>query len=214
MVPDPTGGAVIGDQRLSLGALYINVILSQVGVVAVLLGLAWVTSVPRSAFGIGDHGLTLSAQLGLGVLLGVGLYLLNAGSVFVLDRLGIGYSEDLRGSLAPQSASGWGFLLIVVLPIIAVSEELIFRAALIGAVAAGFDVSVGLLILISSIAFAIGHGIQGAGGIVVTGTLGAVLGVAFVASGSLLVVVTAHYLINALEFLIHEGLGIELSPAS
>jgi hypothetical protein len=40
------------------------------------------------------------------------------------------------------------------------------------------------------------------------GALGFVLAAAFVRTGGLLVVV-AHYLVNALEFVVHEGLGLE-----
>ncbi|MCH7661371.1 MAG: CPBP family intramembrane metalloprotease domain-containing protein, partial [Euryarchaeota archaeon] len=39
--------------------------------------------------------------------------------------------------------------------------------------------------------------------------LGFVLAAAFILTESLLVVVVAHYLVNALEFVVHEGFGIE-----
>jgi membrane protease YdiL (CAAX protease family) len=45
----------------------------------------------------------------------------------------------------------------------------------------------------------------------VTGALGFVLAAAFVVTGSLLSVIVAHYLVNALEFVVHEGLGVEWS---
>jgi membrane protease YdiL (CAAX protease family) len=57
----------------------------------------------------------------------------------------------------------------------------------------------------SSVAFAFGHGAQGRAGIVVTGALGFVLAAAFVVTGSLVTVVVAHYLVNALEFVVNEG---------
>jgi uncharacterized membrane protein len=41
-----------------------------------------------------------------------------------------------------------------------------------------------------------------------------VLGAAYVLTGSLLAVVVAHYLVNALEFVVHEGLGIEWVPSA
>jgi hypothetical protein len=44
---------------------------------------------------------------------------------------------------------------------------------------------------------------------VVTGALGFALAAGFVLTGSLVVVVVAHYLVNALEFTVHEGLGVE-----
>jgi hypothetical protein len=49
--------------------------------------------------------------------------------------------------------------------------------------------------------------------IVVTGGLGFVLAGAFIITGSFLVVFVAHYLVNALEFLVHELLGIEWTDA-
>jgi membrane protease YdiL (CAAX protease family) len=63
--------------------------------------------------------------------------------------------------------------------------------------------------IVSSVAFALGHGAQGRVGIVVTGTLGLGLAGLFVVTDSLLAVVIAHYLVNALELGVHEGLGVE-----
>jgi len=74
--------------------------------------------------------------------------------------------------LAPDSLGGWVLLLGVVLPTIAFVEEFIFRAAAIGAVAAGFGISPWLPAVVSSLAFGIAHGAQGRVGVVVTGTLG------------------------------------------
>lgn len=208
IVPDPDGGARLGEHRISVRDLYTNVVLSQVIVVGLLIGLIWLASMPSTAFGIGDHGLTGGLQIGLGIVLGVLLYLANEASVTLFDRLGVEYSEDLRSALAPEGPLGWGLLLVVVLPVIAAAEELVFRAAMIGGLAAGFDISPLLLVILSSIAFALGHGMQGTGGVLVTGGLGLVLGGAFVLSGSLLLVIVAHYVVNVLEFVVHEGLGM------
>jgi membrane protease YdiL (CAAX protease family) len=116
--------------------------------------------------------------------------------------------ESLRELLAPDTRLGWVVLLFVVLPIVAGFEEFLFRGALIGVVAVGFDVSPWLLAALSSVAFALGHGAQGPGGILVTGLLGFALAVTFVLTGSLLAVIVAHYLVNALEFVVHEGLDL------
>ena len=205
--PDPAGGARIGDQHITVHGLYTNVVVSQALVVGVLGVLAWVASVPIVVFGVGGHEFSIPLQIGLGLGLGVGLYLANSASVSLLSRLGIDYSEDLRQALTPSGIGGWAVLLVIVLPIIATAEELVFRAAMIGGIAAGVDISPFVLILLSSLAFGAGHGMQGTGGILVTGVLGIVLGTAFVVSGSLLLVVAAHYVINALEFIVHEGIA-------
>ncbi|SEO42662.1 Membrane protease YdiL, CAAX protease family [Halogranum amylolyticum] len=197
-----------GGYELSTTSLLVNVALSQGLFGAFLVVGAWYTEIPLDALGLGDDGVSLLA-LALGVGLGAGLYAVNEVGAAFGERLGVGSSEELREALAPDSAAGWAVLLLLVLPVIAGFEELLFRAALVGVVAAGFGVSPWLLAVLSSVAFALGHGAQGPGGIFVTGMLGFVLAAAFVLTESLLVVVVAHYLVNALEFVVHEGFGID-----
>ena len=199
--PDP-------DVELTTGLLLVNVALSQGLLLGVLLAAAWYTEIPLSALGIGGEP-TGTMALGIGVGLGVLLYLGSELGGKSADRLGFEYDEGLRELLAPDSIGGWAVLLGFVLPVIAFFEEFLFRAALIGVVWAGYGISPWLLAILSSILFAIGHGAQGNTGIVVTGMLGFVLAAAFILTESLLVVVVAHYLVNALEFVVHEGFGIE-----
>ena len=198
-------------ESFSTGALLANVALSQGLFGAVLVGAAWLAEIPLVAFGValGDPWNAGLPALGVGAGLGVALYVANELSANAADAAGIDYSEGLRESLAPDTVRGWAVLLGVVLPIIAGFEELLFRAALVGAFAAGFGVSPWALAVFSTVAFAVGHGAQGPGGVAVTGLLGFALAAAFVLTGSLLVVIVAHYLVNALEFVVHEGLGVE-----
>ena len=196
-------------QDLSPELLLVNVALSQGLLAGVLVAAAWYTEIPFSALGIGGGVVVGASAVAVGLGLGLALYVANEIGAVALERVGIDHAEELREMLAPGSARGWAVLLFVVLPIIAIFEELLFRAALIGALSAGFAISPWVLVVLSSVAFALGHGTQGTGGIVVTGALGLVLGAAFVLTGSLLVVVVAHYLVNALEFVVHERLEIE-----
>ena len=190
--------------QLSTIALLANVAVSQGTFGLLLLAGAWFTQIPLAAFGVSTPLVSVST-LGVGVALGVALYAANEAGASVGERLGIGADEGLREALAPESLGGWVVLLFLVLPIIAGFEELLFRGVLVGVFSAGFGVSPWLLVLGSSVAFALGHGAQGPAGVVVTGVLGFVLAAAFVLTGSLVVVVVAHYLVNALEFLVHEG---------
>lgn len=208
LTPDPNGGAWLGeDYRIGPIELYLNVVATQLLVVVAVLATVALTAVTWTDLGIGRALPTWHVLGGIG--LGAVLYLGNEASVHLLDRLGIGYSEALRGALAPDSAVGWVMLLVVVLPVIALAEELLFRAALVGGMEASMGVSPWLLVAISSVLFALGHGIQGTGGIIVTGALGIVLGAAYVISASLVLVSVAHYVINLLEFVVHEGLGVD-----
>ena len=195
----------------STGLLLANVALSQ-GLFLVLLAAgALYARIPPSALGLADVPTSSGLPaLALGAGLGLALYLVNELGSLGAEAVGIETPDDLRESLAPDSLVGWVALLGLALPTIAVFEELLFRAALVGALSVGFSLSPWLLALLSSVAFALGHGAQGTVGMVVTGGLGLVLAGAFIVTGSLLVVVLAHYLVNALEFVVHEGVGVEL----
>ena len=194
-----------GVPALSQPMLLLNVALSQ-GVFGCVLVVAVVLAdVPWTAVGLGAGQVTGGLLL-VGVVLGVTLYAVNEVGGSLADAAGLGRSETLRELMAPTSRRGWVVLLGGVLPIVAVFEELLFRGVLVGALSVGFGVSPWLLVVASSILFGLGHGAQGRLGVLVTGALGAVLAAAFVLSGSLLVVVVAHYLVNALEFVVHEGL--------
>ncbi|MFD1597596.1 CPBP family intramembrane glutamic endopeptidase [Halobellus rarus] len=194
--------------NLSTASLLANVAVSQGLFGVLLLAGAWYAEIPARAFGVAAETATVGS-LALGTGLGLALYAANEAGATLGARFGLGEGERLRSALAPDSAVGWAALLFVVLPVIAGFEELLFRGALVGVLAAGYDVSPWLLALVSSVAFGFGHGAQGRIGVLVTGALGFVLAAAFVVTGSLLVVVVAHYLVNALEFVVHEGLGIE-----
>ncbi|MDR5672378.1 Metal-dependent membrane protease, CAAX family [Halalkaliarchaeum sp. AArc-CO] len=196
------------EPELTTTALLANVAVSQ-GAFLLLIGLgAWLFGVPAWAFGVDEA--TVGVDLvGLGLVAGVLLYLGNEAAAAIGKRHGFTGSEELRRRLAPDTVVGWFALLFVVLPLIAVFEEVLFRGALIGVAAAGFDVSPWLLAVVSSVAFGFGHGAQGKLGIVVTGVLGFLLAALFIASGSLLLVIVAHYVVNVLEFLVHEALGWE-----
>ena len=213
--PEPTatdsGESSAAD--LSTPSLLANVAVSQGLFGALLLLGAWYAEIPLWAFGIGS-GVTDPRAVALGVGLGVALYAANEASAAVGARfgLGVGDGQRLRGALAPETASGWILLLAVVLPIIAGFEELLFRGAIVGVVSSGYSVSAWAMAVVASGAFALGHGAQGRLGVLVTGALGFVLAAAFVLTGSLVVVIVAHYLVNALEFVVHEGIGVEWPP--
>lgn len=198
------------DIELTSTALFANVAVTQGLVIVVLVAAAWYFQIPTSSFGVTVDPTSTGVQtIALGVGFGVALWIGNELSTTVADAVGASYDEGVREMMAPESTGGWLVLFGLVLPIIAIAEELLFRGALIGVPAAGFGVSPWLLAVVASLAFALGHGAQGRVGIVVTGVLGFVLAAGYILSGSLLLVIAAHYLINGLEFFVHEYLGVE-----
>lgn len=189
---------------LTTGMLLANVAFSQGFLAVFLLLAAWITQVPWASLGV---AVPTGESVAIGLVLGAVLYGGNRLGSWLLKRLGFDHGDELRELLAPKTTKGWVLLLFCVLPIVAGFEELLFRAALVGALSAGYGVSPWLLAGVSSLAFALGHGAQGVAGIVVTGLVGFVLAAAFIATGSFVVVFVAHYVVNALEFVIHEGVG-------
>ncbi len=195
--PPHPAAPVLESDRLLIG----NVLASHGLLLGVITGTVWATRVPGSTLGLGPE---TPGSVGLGVALGLGLALGNEGAARLADTAGFDRDERLRELLAPNGRAGWLGLLFVVLPLVAVAEELLFRAVLIGGLGAGFGLPVWLLVALSSVAFGLGHRLQGDAGVIVTTGLGLVLGGAYVLTGSLLTVVVAHYLVNALEFLLNE----------
>ncbi|MDS0220628.1 CPBP family intramembrane metalloprotease [Haloarcula sp. S1AR25-5A] len=195
---------------LSTGMVLANVAFTQ-GVFGVLLVAgAFYFEIPASAFGITTEAFSTGLPaLAIGIGAGVGFWLGNELAAALADGFGVAFDESLRELLAPDSAGGWVVLLGGILPVIAIVEELLFRAAAIGVPVAGLGAPAWAMALVASVAFALGHGAQGRAGIVVTGTLGLALAGLFIATDSLLAVVVAHYLVNALELIVHEGLGVD-----
>jgi membrane protease YdiL (CAAX protease family) len=188
---------------MSTGMLLLNVVATQAVFLLLLLGGIWYTDVPLGSLGV---AVPAAWEVLVGAGSGVVLFGLNQAAAKVGREVGLGGDEALREALVPETVPGWVVLLVVVLPVVAGFEELLFRGALVGGFAAGFGLSATLLVVGSSAAFALGHGAQGRVGVVVTGGLGLVFGGLFVATGSLTVVVVAHYLVNTLEFVVCEGI--------
>lgn len=202
----------VTDPRLELspGMMLANVVLTQGVFGVVVVAGALYFAVPPQALGIPETGLARGLPgIAVGVAFGLVLWLANEAAGAIADATGAGYDETVRDLLAPDSLRGWVLLLGVALPVVAIVEEVVFRGAAIGAMAAGFPVSPWVPAAVSSLLFGAAHGAQGKVGMAVTGGLGLALAAGFVLTDSLLVVVVAHYLVNALELTVHEGLGYD-----
>ncbi|MFC7324211.1 CPBP family intramembrane glutamic endopeptidase [Halorubrum rutilum] len=199
---------------LTTRVLLANAAASQATALVALAAIAWWTAVPATAFGVGGTHPTLGApafaslgtagRVALGVAAGAALAAGNEAAARLGARVGHAPSDRLREAMAPGTPGEWALLLGVALPVVAVFEEALFRGALVGALAVGLAVDPWLLAVGSSVAFGVGHGAQGRLGVAVAGALGLGLAGLFVATGSLLAPVVAHYLVNAAEFVAHE----------
>ena len=189
---------------LSATALFVNVLVTHGLLSCLLVVAAFSAAIPVSAF-----GLAISVEpVAIGVGFGLVLSAVNTVAGLLAERYGYAPSEQLRGMLTPETLRGWLLLLGGTLPLVAGFEEFLFRGVLVGVFAAGFDASPWALAVVSSIAFALAHESQGRVGVVVTGVLGLLLAIGYVLTESLVVVVVAHYLVNAVELVVFEGLGV------
>lgn len=200
----PTEGPLDPSTLLGMSrqALYANAALSQAFLLMLVWGAVVLTTVEWGAIGLpGAMDLPLAIAAGVGV--GVVLAVINESLQWGLDRAAIPYDESLRLLMTPSSRQEWFVLLVLVLPIVAAFEELLFRGAMIGGLAVGVTVSPWVLVLLSSVVFALGHSLQGIGGLLAAGVLGLLLGGAFVIADSLVLVIVAHYVVNVIEFVRH-----------
>jgi membrane protease YdiL (CAAX protease family) len=183
-----------------------NVALTQ-GLFGAALALAlWYARVPLPTLGLGDGALSAGA-LAAGAGAGVAAAATAEAAAVAARRAGVPVPTLLRESLAPETPAEWALLLGVVLPVVAGFEELLFRGALVGGLAAAAGVSPWLLVPASSLLFGLAHGAQGLVGMAVAGLLGAALAALFLLTGSLPAAILAHYVVNAVEFAVHEGVG-------
>lgn len=163
------------------------------------LVLAFVTDLPLVALGVGDWTVTdLRVGVGLGLaLLGVTL-LLQVG----LDRLDLPDDRTwtaVRDLSTPTSAPEWALHAIGVQPVLAVGLELLFRGAVMGGPAAAWGLPAGVLVGLSAGAQGLYSCWLGPRALIVTVPMATGLAVGFVATGSLLVPIVAHLVVNLAE---------------
>lgn len=141
---------------------------------------------------------------GLDVLIGAILGLVTQFVVSITSTLAIRifgksiYSPEIMKSVVPKNQREWILIIVPLLLAVAI-EELLFRSMLIG----GFSLVVNpwVMAVASSIIFGIMHSPQGLLGIVMTALVGFVFATAFILTTSLIVVISAHFIINFMQIL-------------
>ena len=101
-------------------------------------------------------------------------------------------------NIMPRTRIEW-LLVPAALALGVLLEELLFRSLLIGALST--TVPLAILVVGFAVIFGLMHSAQGQLGVIVTGLLGMWLSLLFIWSGSLVVPLVAHYVINFLQLL-------------
>lgn len=188
-------GGPIG--HLSKAALYLNVAVSHALVLGLVALMYWWTAVPRQPL-----GMDASPDWRWLVVLALVLIAFNELADRVARTFGVG-ENPLRELLTPETWIEWAILAGLLLPIIAITEEVLFRGVLIGTLGAGTAISPVFLVFGSGLAFGGAHTAQGRLGVGIAALLGIALGAVYYWSGSLWLVIGAHYLVDLVEFARH-----------
>lgn len=185
--------AVMGQpERLDFAAVAIAVIVHDVALLSLVLYFVW-----RNGEGVGVLGWS-ARGVGREALLGVLLFAPIFFAVGVVEQLlrasGWSAPEALPRYLVPTPGPEY-LLALVFLVVVAVTEETLFRGYLLlrfravtGSLPVALLVSVGI--------FAIGHGYQGAVGIVAVGLLGLLYALVYLWRGSLVAPTIMHFFQN------------------
>lgn len=183
---------------LSWGENSARLVLVALCLLLVLVGERWVGLAP-AAFGFAPLDIVrdLGGGLALGLLLPLALNLL---SVLVLRGGGAGlFSRNAILTMRPRTPTELAIVAGAMLPA-ALMEELLFRALLIGGMAAALGVAPLLAVTVSALTFGLMHLAQGLWGVVVTTLVGLCFGLIFVATGSLWLPLVAHWIMNVVQF--------------
>jgi membrane protease YdiL (CAAX protease family) len=187
--------------NLSFVLTAVATIFRDLGLVCLILFFLW-----RNGENVGRIGWSLR-RAGREAALGVALFVPFVFGAALLERgllrLGLSSPATTLPSFLAARGSAEFLLAAVLVAVVAVTEETIFRGYLL----LRFQTllrSPALAVLLSSVIFSLGHGYEGSAGLVTVGVMGAVFAVIYLWRRSLVTPITMHFL--------QDFLGIVLLP--
>jgi len=188
-----------GAGKINFVLLAISTIFRDLALVSLILFLAWRDKEPVSRLGLNVK------DLGSDILLGFVLYIPFLFVIGLVTQLltAIGLSSPSEPGPSFFRVGGrWEVALAVVLVVVvAVSEETIFRGYLIRRLQAATS-STTAAVLLSSIIFALGHGYEGSLGAVTVGVMGLSFALIYLWRQSLVVPIVLHFLQDFLAIVV------------
>jgi membrane protease YdiL (CAAX protease family) len=197
---------VVRQGALSFTLTATATIFRDLGLVALILFFLWRNH--ESVTRIGWSGRHLLREVILGVVLFVPCFLGAALLEYVLLRIGLSAPATPQPSFLKAQGPLEGILAVLLVTVVAVAEETIFRGYLLlrfQAILGG----AGKAVVLSSVIFALGHGYEGSAGLVTVGVLGAAFAVVYLWRGSLVAPVVMHFLQDFLSIVLLPLLGMK-----
>ena len=189
---------------LSFPLVAVSVILRDLALVSLILYFLWRNGEPVGYIGWRLTSFRKDAVLGLLLfpLVFFGAALLNQ----ALVKMGLSTPKTPLPSMLAFRGVAESLLAFVLVVVVAIAEETIFRGYLILRFAA-VTRSPLAAVLLSSIVFSIGHGYEGSAGVVTVGTMGLVFAIVYLWRRSLVAPVTMHFLQDFLAIVLLPALG-------
>lgn len=185
---------------LSFQVVAVANILRDLSLLSLVLYFVWRNGERLVAIGWNFAGMGREALVGLWLF--VPVYLVTALFGGLLREAGLSAPEELPTFLMPKGAGEY-LLALVFLAVVAVSEETIFRGYLLLRFRA-LTGNLAVTVMLSALIFSLGHGYQGAAGVVTVALLGVIFALVYLWRGSLVAPVVMHFLQNFI--------GIVLAP--
>ena len=186
---------------LGFGLVAISTILRDLALVSLVCFFLWRNREPTQ-----DIGWDFRSP-GQEIVLGVLLFIPMTFAAQFVEKalLSAGFSSPSTPLPSLEATGGVGetILGIILVSIVAFSEETIFRGYLMLRIRA-LTSSPAAAVVLSSFIFSLGHGYEGSAGVVTVGFLGAVFALVYLWRGSLVAPMTMHFL--------QDFIGIVLAP--
>ncbi len=180
-----------GEDKISFVLLAVSAIFRDLALVSLILFFVWRDREPLRRLGLS------SKDLNRNVLLGFALYvpfLFVIGMVTqVLTSLGLSQPSEPSPSYFHVGGHWQLALAVVLVVVVAVSEELIFRGYLINRLRTATGNTAAAVVL-SSVVFALGHGYEGSLGVITVGVMGLIFSLIYLWRQSLVVPIVLHFL--------------------
>lgn len=173
----------------------------DLSLVCLILFFLWRNGEPRGRIGWTSSGIW--REIAWGIVLFVPFFACVASVELAMRRIGLTSPATPLPSFLAAGDLPQLFLAVVLVTVVAVSEETIFRGYLLlrfGAITG----SVVMAVISSSLVFALGHGYEGTAGLATVGVMGVVLAAVYLWRGSLVAPIAIHFL--------QDFIGIVLVP--
>jgi membrane protease YdiL (CAAX protease family) len=179
-------------EKIGFPLLATATILADISLLCLVLYFVWRNREPLPSIGLTPRNVWREAALGtlLFVPLVLGMGLIEK----ALEAGGLSVPQKPPSFLVP-SGGGQVALAVLLLIVVAISEEVVFRGYLIQRFKALLKNPVAALVL-SSAVFSMGHGYERSGGVVGVGILGLIFGIVYLWRKSLAAPMVMHFMQN------------------